>query len=317
MRALFVDDDPDTRALAVRAVKQELPSLVVVEATDASGLERALQNPVDILVSDFDLRWSDGFDVLGKVRAAFPDCTAVMFTGTGNEELAVRAMKSGFDDYVVKSPGQLRRLATSVRVAHERRKERRELAGNRELLRQELYHRLHNNLQIVISLMSMTARAVSDAAVKTQLRDLIRRVQVLSALQEQFYRAENLERIDMAGYLEEVLRSDERDDVEVDARLAPVELPLEYAVPLGLIASELLDMAVRSEPAQGADGGVLVELDRRDGHVRLVVSRAGGEPVAAPGEVGRHIVDRLVLQLDGRVTYGLSAGFRAELMFKE
>src|SRR3712207_2465851 len=107
MRILFADDDPDTRALAIRALRQEFPDAEVVEASDRQSLDDALGGgTVAILIADFDLRWIDGFEVLERTKAAHPDCVAVMFTGTGNEELAVRAMKAGFDDYVVKAPGQ-------------------------------------------------------------------------------------------------------------------------------------------------------------------------------------------------------------------
>jgi DNA-binding NtrC family response regulator len=161
MRILVVDDDRDARILATRMLRQEFPGAEIAEPVDAAELTRAVEAaPADVLVSDLDLKWTDGFAVFAQVKGAHPNCCCIMFTGTGNEELAVRAMKAGFDDYLVKSPAQLRRLAASVRVALERRRERRELAESRELFRKELYHRLHNNLQIVVSLLRRTARTL-------------------------------------------------------------------------------------------------------------------------------------------------------------
>jgi DNA-binding response OmpR family regulator len=95
-----------------------------------------------------------------------------MFTGTGNEELAVRAIKHGFDDYVVKGSRQLRRLATAVRSAYDRNNRLRELGENRELVLKELYHRLHNNLQLVISLLRMTEKTLESESDRRQLADL-------------------------------------------------------------------------------------------------------------------------------------------------
>src|SRR3954471_11944 len=105
MRILIVDDDPDFRSLAVRAMRREFAGAEVVEAGDRASLDRALvaQPLPELLVSDLNLNWIDGFGVIEAVRAVSPDCVAIMFTGTGNEEVAVRAIKAGFDDYVVKS----------------------------------------------------------------------------------------------------------------------------------------------------------------------------------------------------------------------
>jgi PAS domain S-box-containing protein len=50
-----------------------------------------------------------------------------MFTGSGNEQIAVRAMKAGLDDYVLKSPRHFARLASAVHMALERAKQRKAL----------------------------------------------------------------------------------------------------------------------------------------------------------------------------------------------
>src|SRR5438445_7497688 len=50
-----------------------------------------------------------------------------MFTGSGNEEIAVQAMKAGLDDYVPKSPKHYIRLASAVHMALERAKQRKAL----------------------------------------------------------------------------------------------------------------------------------------------------------------------------------------------
>ena len=167
MRILFVDDDPDERVLASRAVAQEFPEASILQAFDRDSLEAALGGgTLDLLVTDYDLRWMTGFGIFDIAKSISPTCLAIMYTGTGNEELAVRAMKHGFDDYVVKSATQRRRLAASTRAALTRRDERRALEHSRALVLEELYHRLHNNLQIVISLIRQTERDLGDAATR-------------------------------------------------------------------------------------------------------------------------------------------------------
>lgn len=119
-RILFLDDDPQVRALALMLVKQELPDSHCEEIVDGDGLARALeQERVGLVITDYQLGWTNGLDVLRRVKARWPDCPVIMFTGTGNEEIAVEAMKSGLDDYVLKSPPHCARLPAAVRLTLE------------------------------------------------------------------------------------------------------------------------------------------------------------------------------------------------------
>jgi Amt family ammonium transporter len=124
LRVLLIDDNPDDRALIRRELSQEYEPLEVEDVADAPSLERALRaGRFDIIITDFQLRFSTGLEILRETKARHPRIPVIMFTGQGGEEIAVEAMKSGFDDYVLKSPN-LKRLTVSVRVALQRARER-------------------------------------------------------------------------------------------------------------------------------------------------------------------------------------------------
>lgn len=307
IRILFLDDDPDTRTLAVRAVLKEFAGAEALEAADRTSLVNQLDaGPVDILVTDYDLRWTDGFAVFDLTVARNPNCVAVMFTGTGNEELAVRAMKAGFADYVVKSPGQLRRLANSVRIAHERSAERRLLRENREILRKELYHRLHNNLQIIISLMALTLRGLVEPRDKDQVRDLIRRVQSFSLLQERFYRSEDLRHIDIGSFISGLAQEFGAGEPKINfvTEIEPMSVSIEEAVPIGLIANELL-MGVRgtTETARRVTMSLCATSDGGELHV---CAPAAAED-RGPAGLGMDLVRRLASQIGATVIRQVTA----------
>jgi two-component sensor histidine kinase len=309
MRILFADDDPDTRKLAIRAVLQELQGATAVEAFDLKSLHAALaEGPVDILVSDYDLQWINGFEVYASVKEAHPNCVAVMFTGTGNEELAVRAMKAGFDDYVVKSPGQLKRVASSAKLAYERSAERRHLRDNRELLRKELYHRLHNNLQIVVSLMGLTARAIKEPSARELVRDLMRRVQSLSLLQERFYRDEDLRHIDIGSFISELVADVESFSatMKVTSDVHPLKVQVDVAVPLALITNELL-MEADHRYTSGVPAVLSVSLNRVGERIVLTITSDGASlSEVSQGHFGIELVRRLAGQIDAEVEHKAS-----------
>ena len=115
MRVLVIEDDPDDRALAARAICQDFDSADIIEIGDDSALEMALRNPTApaLAITDYTLGWTDGFYVFQRVRTVYPQCLVIVFTGVGDETLAVELLKAGVDDYVVKH-GR-RRLGEAVR----------------------------------------------------------------------------------------------------------------------------------------------------------------------------------------------------------
>jgi diguanylate cyclase (GGDEF)-like protein/PAS domain S-box-containing protein len=113
---LLVDDNPDDRALVMRALLHEFPAMQVRHISDMDGFADALQHAhPDLIVTDYHLGWSTGLILLQHAKAALPDCPVIMFTGTGSEEIAVEAMQAGLDDYVLKAPRHYSLLPTRIR----------------------------------------------------------------------------------------------------------------------------------------------------------------------------------------------------------
>ncbi len=128
LKILIVDDNPDDRALARREIDREYPNCQFRQAISAKELTQTLQSTqFDVVVTDYQLRWTDGITVLLAVKVHWPDCPVIMFTGSGNEEIVVQAMKAGLDDYVLKSPRHYARLASAVHMAIERGRQRKAL----------------------------------------------------------------------------------------------------------------------------------------------------------------------------------------------
>jgi CheY-like chemotaxis protein len=103
-RVLLIDDNPDDRVFVRRALARELDALEVQEAGDAEALARALEaGPFDLVITDYALGFTDGFIVLDTLKSKWPECPVILCTGTLSEDIAVKALRKGLDDYVLKA----------------------------------------------------------------------------------------------------------------------------------------------------------------------------------------------------------------------
>jgi signal transduction histidine kinase len=119
---LLLDDNPDDRALARRELERHFIDCRIQEVGDRSGFEQHLQAGLafDVIITDYQMRWTTGLEVLKRVKERDATLPVIMFTATGTQETAVEAMKLGLDDYVIKSPRHYARLPVAVRTCLDR-----------------------------------------------------------------------------------------------------------------------------------------------------------------------------------------------------
>jgi len=117
LNVLIADDNPDDRRLVMRELQREFDAVSAYEVVDRVSLYDTLgRGGFNLVVTDYQLKWSDGLAVARAIKARYPDCPMIMFTNSGDEEVAVQALKQGVDDYVLKRKGyqSLARAAKNV-----------------------------------------------------------------------------------------------------------------------------------------------------------------------------------------------------------
>lgn len=142
-RILLIDDNPEDRLLILRELNREFLNLEVQEVIETEGFNQSLSTGnFDLVITDYQLRWNNGVSVLRDIKSCYPNCPVIMFTDSGNQEIAVEAMKAGLDDYIVKSPKHYIRLPIAVRQALQQAESRR-TTEHLEIRLQTLLNRLN------------------------------------------------------------------------------------------------------------------------------------------------------------------------------
>ncbi len=98
-KILFIEDDKMDQLAFKRSVEeQELPYDYTIAASVSEAKKILVSSQFDIVISDYALGDGTAFDVLGSVK----NTPLIIVTGTGNEEVAVKAWKAGAYDYLIK-----------------------------------------------------------------------------------------------------------------------------------------------------------------------------------------------------------------------
>jgi PAS domain S-box-containing protein len=117
---LYVEDDPDLRELTAGFLERENDRFEVVSESNASdGLDRIEVEPVDCVISDYDMPGMDGLEFLRTVRETRPDLPFILFTGKGSEAVASEAIAADVTHYLQKrsGPEQYELLANRIENA--------------------------------------------------------------------------------------------------------------------------------------------------------------------------------------------------------
>ena len=134
-RILIVDDDRVILELASIILRSD--GYGVRTAGDGiQALTLLDKEPFELVLLDFMMPGKDGLEVLGEIKDKFPDVAVIIFTGMGSEDIAVRAMKSGAADYIMKPFRNHDLLDRTAQVLRSRRLE----LHNRELLAERERH---------------------------------------------------------------------------------------------------------------------------------------------------------------------------------
>ncbi|HEX2731572.1 MAG TPA: PAS domain S-box protein [Polyangiaceae bacterium] len=183
----------------------------------------------------------------------------------------------------------------------------------REILLQEVHHRVKNNLQVIASLINMQIRQVADRAARGALDECQSRVQAIALIHEKLYQSKDYSRVPFSEYAKSLAGtifhatgvSPTAISLELD--FEALSLAVDKAIPCGLILNELITNALKHGFPEGRAGRIHVDL--RKSEAQCLVLSVSDDGIGLPADfdieqstsLGMQLVSTLVEQLNGHL----------------
>jgi two-component system, sensor histidine kinase PdtaS len=220
-------------------------------------------------------------------------------------------------------------LAAVVDISDRKREEERLRAAlkEKEVLLGEIHHRVKNNLQIVHSLIDLQSARISDPATLDMLRESQNRIKSMALIHQLLYVSNDFAEVDFAAFLDTLMPTlvssyaMEPDRFTISIDVTDGQLPLNAAVPCGLIANELISNALKYAFPGSRRGEIKIALARETTNQAVLLVSDDG--IGIPEDLvledmptfGLQLVMLLADQLGGELTIQRSMPTRFLLRF--
>ena len=121
---------------------------------------------------------------------------------------------------------------------------------DKEVMLQEIHHRVKNNLQVICSLLNLQSRYLKEEKIIRAFTETQNRVKSMALVHQQLYQSDNLSEIVLASYVRQLIGNLSRaysvtSQIEYHLEIGDFELDLDTAVPCGLIINEIVTNAIK------------------------------------------------------------------------
>lgn len=184
--------------------------------------------------------------------------------------------------------------------------------AEKNVLLQEVYHRVKNNLQVVSALIQLKARQCGNDDARLAFTETLQRIRAMALVHEALYQGADTSSIEFSAYLRTLAQATAgsfgmADRVEIIVDETPDRVDLNTAVPLGLAAVEAITNAFKHAFPGGRRGCLAISFQApmpdREGELMVRDDGVGIPPSAAPGGrgAGLSLAAALARQIGGRV----------------
>ena len=202
--------------------------------------------------------------------------------------------------------------------------------SEKDALLKELYHRTKNNMQVIISMLSIQAHSTDSEYMKEKFKNISNRIATMSLAQEKLYKSQSLTEINLAEYIADLVtlltRNNHRlgQPVKRDLDIANIKLNIDIILPLGLAINELISNSYRHAFKENSTGSISLKIVKLDeNHIEVTYSDDGcGLPADFDSEKSlnmglRNLYSIIKHQLKGTVVYENKNGLTWKIIIQD
>lgn len=199
--------------------------------------------------------------------------------------------------------------------------------SEKELLLKEVHHRVKNNLQIISALLYLQSSNLTDDSTEKIFKDSQDRIKSMALVHENLYKSKDLGNVNFNDYLKQLIShlsqsyGDLSQKISFKVNSDKVFLNINTAIPCGMIINELISNSLKHAFPDGRCGEICIDLSSENDGYRLIVSDNG---IGIKGDLniedsktlGLRLIDTLIKQIDGKISFYTTNGIRCEIYFK-
>lgn len=340
---LFVDDNETIRQLYRRILEKHVNHLYIAE-NGSHGLELYQKHKPDLVITDMVMPVMNGLEMVKEIKKFAPDARFVVMSAYSEKDSFIESIHLGVDGYLMK-PVEAKKLLSLIDEfagitlmkweLEAKEKKRQEAEDNmkkslaeKDVLLREVHHRVKNNMQIISSILSMQSRNLDDPRLKEILQESQNRIHSMALIHENLYNHKSLANIMFSTYIKSLTGniartySNQQANIHFDYQIDDAYLPMDIAIPCGLIINELISNSFKYAFVNKPSGVISIHFKNiQENEYLLTVSDNG---IGIPAEINIHktkslgmkILHRLVQQIDGEIKNDFSNGTKFIIQFK-
>ncbi len=219
-------------------------------------------------------------------------------------------------------------LARRTNVLALRNNENETLINEKDLLMQEIHHRVKNNFELVSALLELQSYNIENKEVKEKIHAGQARIKSLSLIHNKLYESNESTSVDMQQYIFELTTlilkaADLEHKVELRIHANNIHLDIDTTVPIGLIINELVTNSCKYAFKGQGEWGLEISIEMQaDGDYLLTylehnVDALVKENTQVKSGLGKMLIQNLVKQLRGKVTSDFANGAYYQIWFKD
>ena len=186
--------------------------------------------------------------------------------------------------------------------------------NEKEVLLQEIHHRVKNNMAVISGLLQLQAMSTEDEALNEVLKESQMRISSMAMIHEKLYESESFSDIGFDTYIKELVETiqktvaDEEKEIRINYDLDEISLNINQAIPCALILNELVVNSFKHAFPKKV-GTISIALQKQEDNIKISVSDDGvglpkGFDLNELQSLGMTLVQTLALQLEGQVEHG-------------